>query len=194
MARRYCRTRGIRFTTSFHTRFPEYLNQRFAIPTGWTAAVLRRFHNAGAGLMVATPSLGRELEAQGFERVLPWTRGVDTDLFRPRPVRLFGDGAGVPLRRPHRGGEEHRRVPRPRPARPQGGRRRRPAARRADGEISATCCSPASGPARRWPSATLRPTCSCSPAAPTPSAWCCWKRWRRGCRSRRCPCAGRRTW
>jgi glycosyltransferase involved in cell wall biosynthesis len=92
MARRYCRAHRIRFTTSFHTRFPEYLSQRFAIPTGWTSAVLRHFHNAGAGLMVATPSLGRELEAQGFERVLPWTRGVDTGLFRPRPVRLFGEG------------------------------------------------------------------------------------------------------
>lgn len=92
MARRYCRARRIPFTTSFHTRFPEYLGQRFAIPTAWTSAVLRRFHNAGAGLMVATPSLGRELEAQGFERVLPWTRGVDTTLFRPRPVRLFGEG------------------------------------------------------------------------------------------------------
>ncbi len=92
MARRHCRRHGIRFTTSFHTRFPEYLNQRFAIPTGWTVAALRRFHNAGAGLMVATPSLARELEADGFERVLPWTRGVDTALFRPSPVRLFGDG------------------------------------------------------------------------------------------------------
>lgn len=92
MARRYCRARGIRFTTSFHTRFPEYLSQRFAIPTPWTVAVLRRFHNAGAGLMVATPSLGRELEGLGFERVLPWTRGIDTELFHPRPARLFGEG------------------------------------------------------------------------------------------------------
>lgn len=92
MARRYCRTHGIRFTTSFHTRFPEYLSQRFAIPTPWTVAALRRFHNAGAGLMVATPSLGRELEGLGFERVLPWTRGIDTELFHPRPVRLFGEG------------------------------------------------------------------------------------------------------
>jgi len=92
MARRYCLKHGIRFTTSFHTRFPEYLSQRFAIPTAWTTAVLRHFHNAGAGLMVATPSLGRELESQGFERVLPWTRGIDTTLFHPRPVRLFGDG------------------------------------------------------------------------------------------------------
>lgn len=92
MARRYCRARAIPFTTSFHTRFPEYLQQRFAIPTGWTTTIMRRFHNAGRGLMAATPSLARELEAKGFERVVPWTRGVDTDLFRPRPVRHFGDG------------------------------------------------------------------------------------------------------
>jgi len=92
MARRYCRLHRIPFTTSFHTRFPEYLAQRFAMPTTWTTTILRRFHNAGQGLMLATPSLARELEANGFERVLPWTRGVDTDLFRPRPVRHFGAG------------------------------------------------------------------------------------------------------
>jgi glycosyltransferase involved in cell wall biosynthesis len=92
MARRYCRVRRLPFTTSFHTRFPEYLAQRLALPAQWTTAVLRRFHNAGNGLMVATPSLARELEAQGFERMLPWTRGVDTGLYRPRPVRLFGEG------------------------------------------------------------------------------------------------------
>jgi glycosyltransferase involved in cell wall biosynthesis len=33
--------------------------------------------------MVATPSLMAELEARGFERVGMWTRGVDTNLFRP---------------------------------------------------------------------------------------------------------------
>ena len=92
MARRYCRTRRIPFTTSFHTRFPEYLDRRFSIPTAWTTGILRRFHNAGRGIMVATPTLAHELAAQGFERVLPWTRGVDTELYRPRPVRLFGDG------------------------------------------------------------------------------------------------------
>lgn len=92
MARRYCRARRIPFTTSFHTRFPEYLFRRFRVPTAWTTAVLRRFHNSGRGLMVATPTLARELEDQGFERVLPWTRGVDTELFRPRDIRLFGEG------------------------------------------------------------------------------------------------------
>ncbi len=92
MVRRYCRARGIAFTTSFHTRFPEYLHQRFGFPPNWTTAILRRFHKAGHGLMVSTPSLARELETQGFERVMPWTRGVDIDLFHPRPVRHFGPG------------------------------------------------------------------------------------------------------
>lgn len=92
MTRSHCLRRGIPFTTSFHTRFPDYLSRRFNIPESWVWAGLRRFHNRGAGMMVATPSLARELEARGFSRILPWTRGVDTNLFRPRKVRRFGDG------------------------------------------------------------------------------------------------------
>jgi glycosyltransferase involved in cell wall biosynthesis len=45
--------------------------------------------------MVATPSLARDLAARGFERLMPWTRGVDTNLFRPRPDRLFGSDRPV---------------------------------------------------------------------------------------------------
>lgn len=92
MTRQWCLNRRIPFTTSFHTRFPEYLSQRFGIPLGWTYAAQRRFHNAGAGLMVASPSLAAELEGRGFERLMPWTRGVDTENFHPRDIRLFGEG------------------------------------------------------------------------------------------------------
>lgn len=92
MTRRYCLTRSIPFTTSFHTRFPDYLNSRFGIPESWTYAVQRRFHNSGSGIMVASKTLASDLESRGFERILPWTRGVDTDLYRPRKVRLFGGG------------------------------------------------------------------------------------------------------
>lgn len=91
MARSYCRRRAIPFTTSFHTRFPEYLRSRFGLPSSLGYAALRHFHNAGAGVMVATPSLAAELGERGFERILPWTRGVDTALFHPRPVRRFGN-------------------------------------------------------------------------------------------------------
>ena len=92
MTRGYCLRRGIPFTTAFHTRFPEYLASRFGVPESWTYAVERRFHNAGAGVMVASRRLAAELEARGLERLMPWSRGVDSDLFRPRDVRLFGDG------------------------------------------------------------------------------------------------------
>ncbi len=95
MARRWCLARRVPFTTSFHTRFPEYLAQRFGIPTGWVYALQRRFHNAGAGMMVASPALATELEARGFERLMPWSRGVDTELFHPRDVRLFATGEPV---------------------------------------------------------------------------------------------------
>ena len=90
MTRRYCKKRGVPFTTSFHTRFPEYVSSRFGLPASWIYAWQRHFHNAGEGMMVASPSLARDLEGRGFNRLMPWTRGVDTALFRPRDVRLFG--------------------------------------------------------------------------------------------------------
>jgi len=90
MTRAYCQRTRMPFTTAFHTRFPDYVAQRFGVPLAMTWAIERRFHNAGAGVMVATQSLGSELARRGFRRVMPWTRGVDTAMFRPRPVRRFG--------------------------------------------------------------------------------------------------------
>jgi glycosyltransferase involved in cell wall biosynthesis len=82
-ARAYCRRHGWPFTTSYTTRFPEYISARWPIPEGLIYAGLRRFHNAGAVTMVATPSLETELRGRGFTKVGRWTRGVDTNLFRP---------------------------------------------------------------------------------------------------------------
>lgn len=81
--RRLCLRRGWPFTTSFHTRFPEYLQARTGLPPAWAWAMLRRFHNAGAGTLAATPSLRAELSRRGFRRVVPWGRGVDLTLFSP---------------------------------------------------------------------------------------------------------------
>ena len=83
--RAVCRARGWPFTTSFHTKFPEYLHARTGIPPRLAWAVLRRFHESGAGTFAATPSLREELARRGFTKVRPWTRGVDLDLFRPEP-------------------------------------------------------------------------------------------------------------
>ncbi|MGQ4273094.1 glycosyltransferase family 4 protein [Terrihabitans sp. B22-R8] len=83
-ARRACLNRGWSFTTSYHTRFPEYLRARLPVPERWSYAFLRRFHNAGRGTLVATASLRAELAERGFTKLRPWTRGVDSELFRPR--------------------------------------------------------------------------------------------------------------
>jgi glycosyltransferase involved in cell wall biosynthesis len=92
MTRRYCRKRKWPFTTSYHTRFPEYVAARLPVPERWCYALQRRFHNGAAGTFVATKSVADDLAARGFQRLMPWSRGVDTELYRPRPVRLFGAG------------------------------------------------------------------------------------------------------
>ena len=88
-ARSYCIKRRRPFTTSYTTRFPEYISARLPIPEAWSYAVLRRFHAAAAVTMVSTPSLMWDLSARGFKNLGMWTRGVDTELFRPeRAVKL----------------------------------------------------------------------------------------------------------
>ena len=91
MTRRFCRKTRWPFTTSYHTRFPEYVAARLPVPEDWCYALQRRFHNGAAGTFVATPSVAADLAARGFERLMLWSRGVDTELFKPRKVRLFGE-------------------------------------------------------------------------------------------------------
>lgn len=82
-ARRFCVRLHIPFTTAYHTRFPQYLRAMYAIPENWTYAVMRRFHSSSAVVMAATDTVESELRAAGIEKVARWTRGVDTDVFRP---------------------------------------------------------------------------------------------------------------
>ena len=87
--RAYCIKRGWAFTSSYMTRFPEYVAARLPIPQKLIYAALRRFHAAASVTMVATPSLMAELTQRGFSNLGKWTRGVDTKLFRPdRAVEL----------------------------------------------------------------------------------------------------------
>jgi glycosyltransferase involved in cell wall biosynthesis len=88
--RAYCLRHGRPFTTSYTTRFPEYISARAPIPERWIYAALRRFHAAATVTMVATPSLMTELGRRGFRNLGMWTRGVDTELFRPERAMDIG--------------------------------------------------------------------------------------------------------
>ncbi|MGB0681817.1 MAG: glycosyltransferase family 4 protein [Magnetovibrionaceae bacterium] len=85
IANRHCRKRGYPFTTAYHTRFPEYIKPRFGIPLKWSYAMLRRFHGPSSAIMVATQTIEDALAENGFKNIRRWTRGVDTELFHPRP-------------------------------------------------------------------------------------------------------------
>ncbi len=95
-ARAYCRRRRLAFTTSFHTKFPDYVHARVRVPVTWSYAFLRRFHGLAARVMVATQSLEDELAAYGFGNLARWTRGVDTELFRPRGADPVPELAHLP--------------------------------------------------------------------------------------------------
>lgn len=105
LAARACCLRQSRcFTTSYHTRFPEYIYARSGIPVSIPYAVLKWFHNAGAGTMVSTQTLANELYERGFKRILRWSRGVDHGTFHasaaikldfPRPIFLYAGRVAI---------------------------------------------------------------------------------------------------
>lgn len=82
-AARYCTARRLAFTTSYHTQFPQYVRKRVPIPEKLTYKWLRRHHSQARRTLVATEQQRRELVAHGFQNVVLWSRGVDTELFRP---------------------------------------------------------------------------------------------------------------
>ncbi len=84
-ARRHCLRTQRPFTTAYHTQFPEYVHARTRLPLGVAYRWMRWFHGPARAVMVATPDVQRRLARRGFANLVPWTRGVDTHLFRPGP-------------------------------------------------------------------------------------------------------------
>jgi len=83
-ARRICVDWKLPFTTSYHTRFPEYVSARLPVPLAAGYAYMRWFHRPSGRVMVATPTLRDELARHGFRNLSQWSRGVDTAAFHPR--------------------------------------------------------------------------------------------------------------
>ena len=83
-ARRICLEWKLPFTTSYHTRFPEYVSARLPLPLAAGYAYMRWFHRPSGRLMVATPTMREELARHGFHNISLWSKGLDTQMFRPR--------------------------------------------------------------------------------------------------------------
>lgn len=85
-ARRWLLRRGLAFTTAIHTRFPEYLNNRWAwLPLAFGYAVLRRFHAPSAAVLVSSERMRGAFADWGVQGLELWRKGVDITQFRAGP-------------------------------------------------------------------------------------------------------------
>jgi glycosyltransferase involved in cell wall biosynthesis len=81
--RKILRKRGEQWSSSFHTKFAEYVDHRlgFGLRAAWSW--LRRVYRDDAYILVTTDSMRDELIGHGFqsERLITWGRGVDETVF-----------------------------------------------------------------------------------------------------------------
>ena len=72
----------INYTTSLHTKFPEYVYERTRLPISLGYKFIRWFHRPAVRTLVTTDSMKRELESWGLTDLVVWRRGVDIERFR----------------------------------------------------------------------------------------------------------------
>lgn len=82
-ARMYCAIKKIPFTTSYHTKMPEYVHMRYPfIPESFMYAYMKWLHKPSRAILVTTDSMKRELTEHGFKNnLVVWSRGVNYDVF-----------------------------------------------------------------------------------------------------------------
>lgn len=83
-ASRVCQKKKITYTTSYHTNFPEYINQKIPfISERMVNKYLRTIHYAASRVLATTSSMEKKLYDNGISRnISVWGRGVDTSSFR----------------------------------------------------------------------------------------------------------------
>lgn len=83
-ARSWCLLQGYKFTTAYHTQFPEYLAKRTRLPAALFWRYIRWFHAPAQAVLVSTATVARQLQGHGLRRCRMWSRGVDLACFQPR--------------------------------------------------------------------------------------------------------------
>ena len=92
-ARCYLDSKKIRYNTSYHTKFPEFLKKMYHIPKCLTYRYMRWFHKHSGRVLTTTQTMVDDLRRRGFRGYIrPWTRGVDRDVFKSslRKEKLIG--------------------------------------------------------------------------------------------------------
>jgi glycosyltransferase involved in cell wall biosynthesis len=86
----WLRHHRLRFTTSFHTRYAEYVSARLPVPLAWGYKPVRWFHQRAEHTLVSSQTLLAELQdKQVGHHLVYWPRGVDARAHHP--TRRRGD-------------------------------------------------------------------------------------------------------
>lgn len=96
-ARFWLARRNWGFTTSYHTKWPEFLHDQIRFPKGLTYALVRRFHRPAHRTLTTTETMAQELRSAGFSDVRGWTRGINRDTFRPHASSPFPEDWPRPI-------------------------------------------------------------------------------------------------
>lgn len=99
-AQKWCLRHDRRFSTAFHTMFPDYFAKRMAKylkflyrpARNYGIGMVRKFHNRACVVITTTPTINRELQSWGVTAPLvAIPRGVPVDLFTPEGPHAFND-------------------------------------------------------------------------------------------------------
>lgn len=87
IARMYCSQKRIPFTSSYHTKMPEYIQLRLPlIPVSLTYRFMRWLHKPSKAILATTESMKSELISHGFQnKIVVWSRGTNYTVYHPYP-------------------------------------------------------------------------------------------------------------
>ena len=82
--RRRLNHKGIRYSTAYHTKYPEFVKSKIPFFPLWLGHVFMRYANKrSTAIMVPTESMIEELTNLGYKNVRLWSRGYDEEVFSP---------------------------------------------------------------------------------------------------------------
>jgi glycosyltransferase involved in cell wall biosynthesis len=83
-ARLWLDWQGLKYNTSYHTKFPEFMKKLYGIPESLTYAYVRWFHKHSGRVLTTTDTMVRDLRKNGFVGdIISWSRGVDRSYLQP---------------------------------------------------------------------------------------------------------------
>lgn len=77
-AKLYCDNNDLKYTTAYHTKFPEFAKKIYGVPKWLTVRYLNWFHRHSQAVLTTSDSMVKTLKDTGITSLgVSWTRGVD---------------------------------------------------------------------------------------------------------------------